>query len=76
MRITVADTGSGIPAADLPYIFDRFWRGDRARSHRDGVGGGLGLAIVRPVVEAHGGQIAVESVVGEGTRFVVELGRA
>ncbi|MCB0157270.1 MAG: two-component sensor histidine kinase, partial [Caldilineaceae bacterium] len=53
-----------------------FWRGDRARSHRDGVGGGLGLAIVRQLVEAHGGQIAVESVVGEGTRFVVELGRA
>ena len=76
VRITVADTGSGIPAADLPYIFDRFWRGDRARSHRDGVGGGLGLAIVRQLVEAHGGQIAVESVVGEGTRFVVELGRA
>ena len=76
VRITVADTGSGIPAADLPHIFDRFWRGDRARSHRDGVGGGLGLAIVRQLVEAHGGQIAVESVVGEGTRFVVEVGSA
>lgn len=76
VRITVADTGSGIPAEDLPFIFDRFWRGDRARSHGDGVGGGLGLAIVRQLIQAHGGHIEVESEVGEGTRFLVEVGRA
>lgn len=70
VELTVADTGVGIEAADLPFIFDRFWRGDRARGRG---GSGLGLPIARRLVEAHGGTIRVDSVVGEGTRFVVWL---
>jgi two-component system OmpR family sensor kinase/two-component system sensor histidine kinase BaeS len=71
-RIIVADNGSGIPAADLPFIFDRFWKGDRART-RDGAGSGLGLAIARQLVRAHGGDIDVESQPGQGTVFTLSL---
>jgi signal transduction histidine kinase len=63
----VADTGEGIPSEDLPRIFDRFWRGDPARSHELGAGSGLGLAIAKSLVEAHGGRIWAESQVGQGT---------
>ncbi len=73
VQITVEDTGVGIPEEDLPYIFDRFWRGDRSRTHIDGVGGGLGLAIARQLVKSHGGQIDVKSTIGEGTTFIIEL---
>ncbi len=73
--ILVSDTGEGIPAEDLPYIFDRFWRGDQARSRGDGAGSGLGLAIARQLVEAHGGRIDVRSEPGEGTTFVINLPR-
>ena len=73
IRLTIADTGSGIPAKDLPYIFDRFWRGDRARTHSNGTGGGLGLAIVRQLVTLHGGEISVDSKVGSGTTFTIDL---
>lgn len=72
-RIVVSDTGEGIPAEDLPFIFDRFWRGDRSRSRTGGVGSGLGLAIARQLVHAHGGRIRVESTVGRGTTFIIEL---
>ncbi|MBN1933237.1 MAG: HAMP domain-containing histidine kinase [Anaerolineae bacterium] len=72
-RIRVSDTGAGIPPDDLPYIFDRFWRGDRARTRGDGSGSGLGLAIARQLVQAHGGRIHVESRVGQGTTFTIEL---
>jgi two-component system sensor histidine kinase BaeS len=73
VRITVSDTGEGIPAEDLPYLFDRFWRGDRSRSHAGGAGSGLGLAIARQLVQAHGGRIGVESQPGQGTTFTIEL---
>jgi signal transduction histidine kinase len=75
VRILVQDTGEGLSAEDLPYIFDRFWRGDKSRSRARGTGSGLGLAIARQLVEAHGGHIAVQSKPGEGTTFVVELPR-
>jgi two-component system, OmpR family, phosphate regulon sensor histidine kinase PhoR len=73
VQIEVIDTGSGIPAAHLPRIFERFYRVDPARSREDG-GTGLGLAIVRHLVEAHGGRIEAESVVGQGTtiRFTLQ----
>lgn len=63
IRIQVIDDGEGIPAEDLPFIFDRFWRGDRSGPDR---GSGLGLAIARQLVQAHGGQIWAESPVREG----------
>lgn len=73
VRITVCDTGEGIAPEDLPFLFDRFWRGDRARTHTEGVGSGLGLAIARQLVQAHRGQITVESEVGRGTSFSITL---
>jgi signal transduction histidine kinase len=73
VRITVEDTGEGIAPEDLPAVFDRFWKGDRSRSHTSGAGSGLGLAIVRQLVRAHGGEVEVESALGQGTTFTVEL---
>lgn len=75
VRITVADTGVGIPAADLPRIFERFYRVDAARSRESG-GTGLGLALVRHAVERSGGIIAVESRPAEGTVFELVFQRA
>jgi signal transduction histidine kinase len=66
--IEVADTGDGIPAADLPHVFERFYRVDKART-RERSGCGLGLAIVKRIVELHDSEIRVESEVGAGTRF-------
>ena len=71
-RIAVADTGVGIDAAELPHIFERFYRGSQANEAR-GSGSGLGLAIVRSIVDMHGGSIEVESHVGRGSRFTVIL---
>jgi len=68
VRFSVADTGPGIPADDLPHVFDRFWRAERSRSREYG-GSGLGLAIARQLVEAQGGKIGVESEVGRGSVF-------
>jgi signal transduction histidine kinase len=73
-RIEVADTGVGIDAAELPRIFDRFYRGTEASEARSS-GSGLGLAIVKSIVDMHHGTIAVESRVGHGSRFVVTLPR-
>ena len=71
-EIVVRDNGLGIPSEDLPYIFDRFYRVDKARSRKMG-GSGLGLSIVRWIVEAHGGDIRVESQMGQGSAFIVTL---
>jgi two-component system OmpR family sensor kinase/two-component system sensor histidine kinase BaeS len=71
--ITVNDTGLGIPAAELPFVFDRFWKRDRARTHSPGTGSGLGLAIARQLVEAHGGTIHVSSQEGVGSTFTLLL---
>ncbi|HEY66317.1 MAG TPA: HAMP domain-containing protein [Caldilineae bacterium] len=68
VMVSVEDTGSGIAPEDLPYVFERFWRADRSRA-RDSGGAGLGLAIARHLVEAHGGRIGVESRAGEGAKF-------
>ena len=72
--IEVADSGIGIDPAELPRIFDRFFRGSRASEAR-GSGSGLGLAIVRSIVEMHGGTVEVESRLGEGSTFTVTLPR-
>jgi signal transduction histidine kinase len=72
LALEVSDDGPGILASDLPYVFERFWRGDRSRSRGSG-GSGLGLAIVRQLVEAHGGAVAAESAPGMGTTFRVLL---
>lgn len=71
-QIVVRDTGIGIPPADQPHVFDRFYRVDKARSRALG-GAGLGLSIVQWIVDAHGGRIAVESTPGKGSAFTVEL---
>lgn len=77
VEIWVADSGEGVPPDDLPRIFDRFWRADRARSHEEAAGSGLGLAIARSLVQLHGGRIWAESegVPGKGTTvfFVLPL---
>ena len=79
-EIRVEDSGPGIPAEDLPHIFERFYRVDKARSRQTGQNGetagsgaGLGLSIVQSLVEENGGTIEVESVVGQGTTFTVKL---
>jgi heavy metal sensor kinase len=71
-RITVQDHGPGIPADELPHIFDRFYRADPSRNRATG-GFGLGLAIAKALVEAYGGSVSAESTLGEGTCMMVEL---
>jgi len=73
--IKVSDTGIGILPDDLPHIFERFYRADRARS-RDRGGSGLGLTIVQNIVQEHGGNIEVESTPGRGSTFILNLPRA
>jgi len=71
IQFTVSDTGAGIPAAELPHVFDRFWQGSQARH----LGTGLGLWISRGIAIAHGGDITVASAVGAGTTFTIVLPR-
>jgi heavy metal sensor kinase len=68
--ITVRDTGTGIPAGEIPRIWERLYRGDKSRSQR---GLGLGLSLVRAIIRAHGGRIEVQSTVGKGSSFVIHL---
>ena len=71
-RLSVTDTGVGIPEADVPYVFERFYRSKRSRAANPG-GSGLGLSIVRWIVDAHKGKVTVESQVGKGSTFTVHL---
>lgn len=73
VQLGVRDTGEGIAPEDLPFIFDRFWRGDRSRVRTAGSHSGLGLAIVKKLVDAHRGTITVESKPGEGAQFTINL---
>ncbi|MDO4927239.1 MAG: ATP-binding protein [Turicibacter sp.] len=72
IEVQVIDQGIGIPAADIPHIFERFYRVDRARSRHTG-GTGLGLSIVASIIEAHGGSIKVKSELNKGSNFIVTL---
>jgi two-component system sensor histidine kinase BaeS len=72
-RLSVADTGAGIPSDELPRIFDRFWRGRRAAGV---AGSGIGLAVVAELVRAHGGAVTATSRLGQGTQLIVTLPRA
>jgi len=72
VEISVSDTGKGIGPADLPHVFERFYRADRSRTRGSG-GTGLGLAIARHIVEAHGGRIRVDSLLDEGTTFLFTI---
>lgn len=73
VRLTVSDTGEGIAQEDLPFVFDRFWRGDKARTHANGIGGGLGLAIAKQLIRAHQGDISVQSKPNTLTTFTIDL---
>jgi two-component system phosphate regulon sensor histidine kinase PhoR len=70
VAVDIADTGIGIPAEDVPRVFERFYKGDKGRT---GEGTGMGLAIARHVIEAHGGNISVESEEGKGSTFSFTL---
>jgi two-component system phosphate regulon sensor histidine kinase PhoR len=74
-HITIADTGIGIPSEDLPRVFERFYRVDKARSREMG-GTGLGLSIVKHVIELMGGTVSVESQLGEGSQFTIIIPQA
>ena len=70
--LEVRDTGIGIAPEDVPRVFTRFWRGEKSRSRATG-GAGIGLSIVKELVQAHGGDVTVESTPGEGSAFTVRL---
>jgi signal transduction histidine kinase len=69
-KLTITDTGIGIPAEDLPHLFERFHRGRNASNY---VGNGLGLAIVKAIVTAHKGELFVHSEAGKGTQMIVSV---
>jgi signal transduction histidine kinase len=70
VALSVTDSGLGIPPEDLPHVWERLFRGDRSRSER---GLGLGLSLVKAIALAHGGDVAVESALGKGSRFTLRL---
>jgi two-component system phosphate regulon sensor histidine kinase PhoR len=70
--VSVRDNGPGIPAADLPHLYERFYRVDKGRSREKG-GTGLGLSIVKHIVQLHGGRVWVESTPGQGSTFFFSL---
>jgi signal transduction histidine kinase len=70
--VTVEDDGIGIPDGELPMVFERFYRADKSRNRGTG-GAGIGLAVVKSVVAAHGGEVEAWSALGEGSRFEVRL---
>lgn len=72
-ELSITDTGAGIPQNDLPHVFERFYQVDASRAGGEGHSAGLGLAIVREIVEAHDGRISVRSELGHGTTFVIHL---
>jgi len=72
VEVTVSDTGEGIRADDLPHIFERFYRGEKSRNRGTG-GAGLGLAIARGIVQAHGGNLRADSQIGKGTQFTFNI---
>jgi signal transduction histidine kinase len=75
ISVAISDTGAGISADQLPFLFDRFWRADKVRS-RDAGGTGLGLAIAREIAQSHGAELLVESSLGQGSTFTVRLRRS
>ena len=72
VEVSISDTGVGIPKDSLPYIFERFYRVDKARSHREG-GSGLGLSICKHIIDIHKGQINVNSQIGKGSTFIIKI---
>ena len=72
VRVEIQDSGEGIDPQDLPHVFERFYRGEKSRSRVTG-GTGLGLAIAQGIIEAHGGQLGVQSDLGQGTCFFFHL---
>jgi signal transduction histidine kinase len=72
IRVSIADTGSGIPDTAVPFIFDRFYRADQSRSSQ---GHGLGLSLTKAIIAIHGGAIDVQSKDGSGSIFTVSLPR-
>ena len=74
VRIDVHDDGPGIPAADLPHVFERFYRGEKTRAREEG-GSGLGLSIVQGLARSNGGEVAINSAEGAGTTVTVWLPR-
>ena len=75
VRVDVVDSGEGVPPSDLPHIFESFYRGEKSRARGQG-GAGLGLAIARGIIEAHGGKIWAQNVPGRGSRFSFVLPKA
>ena len=73
IRIEIADEGQGIPAEDLPFIFERFYKADKARTRGSSRGTGLGLAIVKNIIDSHHGSVTVQSTWGQGSTFTICL---